>query len=178
MQIELIKIKRTDSRLLENMKVHYSQPKGFVGRNICYAVMCDSKYYGGIVGGSSCLHLPGRDEFFGGRDLNRIINNLFYHVEGPYPVRNFTIKVIDLFKNMVRKDWIEKYGDDPLGIETLVELPRTGEIYKRAGFIEVGMTHGYTCKRTSGQGGDNWTGKRVWDTKNLRPKRVFCYKYE
>ena len=55
-------------------------------------------------------------------------------------------------------------------------MPRTGECYKRAGWTEIGITKGYTCKRIKGQGTDNWTGKRVWDTKNLRPKRVFAYK--
>ena len=60
-----------------------------------------------------------------------------------------------------------------LGWETLVELPRTGTLYACDGWAEVGMTKGYTCKRVAGKGTDAWTGKRVWDTKNLRPKRVF-----
>jgi hypothetical protein len=44
------------------------------------------------------------------------------------------------------------------------------------GWEEVGITVGYTCKRVSGKGRhrtDSWTGQRVWDTKNKRPKRVF-----
>lgn len=53
-------IKRTDPRILANMSIHYSQPKGFVGRNICYAVLYNSIYYGSIVGGSATKHLPGR----------------------------------------------------------------------------------------------------------------------
>lgn len=56
-------IKRTDKRLLANMAIHYSKPNGFVGRNICYAVMYKGIYYGGIVGGSATLHLAGRNEF-------------------------------------------------------------------------------------------------------------------
>jgi len=54
-------VKRTDARILENMKNHYSQPKGFVGRNICYAILWNNKYYGSIVGGSATLHLPNRE---------------------------------------------------------------------------------------------------------------------
>ena len=46
------------------MAVHYSEPGGFVGRNICYAIMHEGVYYGAIVGGSATLHLVGRDEFF------------------------------------------------------------------------------------------------------------------
>lgn len=44
--IELEPIKRTDPRILDNMAIHYSAPKGFVGRNICYAVI-----WGGSVTG-------------------------------------------------------------------------------------------------------------------------------
>lgn len=49
--IVLEKIKRTNPRILANMKVHYSQPKGFVGRNICYGVFYEGIHYGSIVGG-------------------------------------------------------------------------------------------------------------------------------
>ena len=182
MSIALQPIKRTDPRILGNMAVHYSQPRGFVGRNICYAVLWGDTYHGAIVGGSATLHLPGRNEFFGltnttSKDLNRIINNIFYHVEkvnGEYPVRWFTAKALAAFRAQIQIDWKAKYGDDILGFETLVELPRTGECYKRDGWELVGQTKGYTCKRTAGKGTDNWSGKRVWDTENLRPKHVFC----
>lgn len=185
MAIQLTIIKRTDLRLLSNMATHYSQPKGFVGRNICYTVMFDAKCYGTIVGGSATLHLAGRDEFFGLTTINKqsslrtIVNNIFYHVEkidGRYPIRNFVSTTLSLFRFAIRNDWAEKYGDCVIGFESLVELPRTGTAYLRDGWTEVGVTKGYTCKRIGGQGTDSWSGQRVWDTKNLRPKRVFVRK--
>jgi hypothetical protein len=180
-------IKRTDPRILDNMAVHYSQPKGFVGRNICYAIVFNNVYYGAIVGGSSTLHLPGRDEFFGfdiadkREKLKQIVNNIFYHVEkvnGEYPVRNFVPLIIKTFRKQIGRDWTLKYSDPVIGFESLVELPRTGEAYRRDGWTEVGQTVGFTCKRVAGQGTDSWTGQRVWDTEHLRPKRVFCIKNE
>lgn len=180
--IRLETIKRTDPRILADMAIHYSQPKGFVGRNICYAVMIGDTYYGAIVGGSSTLHLVGRDEYFGltketkKKTLRQIINNIFYHIErknGIYPVRNMVPTVLRLFREKIVMDWKMKYGDAVIGFESLIELPRTGEAYKRDGWTEVGITKGQTCKRIAGHGTDSWTGKRVWDTKNLRPKRVF-----
>lgn len=180
--LRLETIKRTDPRILVDMTGHYSKPKGFVGRNICYAIMFGDIYYGAIVGGSATLHLIGRDEFFGlskqtkKESLNRIVNNIFYHIEkkdDKYPVRNMVSKVLKIFRERIQIDWLSKYGDFVIGFESLVELPRTGEAYKRDGWIEVGITKGQTCKRTAGKGTDSWTGKRVWDTKNLRPKRVF-----
>lgn len=177
--IELAVIKRTDPRLLANMKDHYSSPKGFVGRNICYAVMVSDVYYGAIVGGSTPKHLPGRGEI---RSLNMIVNNLFFHVKGPYPFRNFTQKVLAAYRKRIELDWFLKYGDFVDSHETLVEIPRegdhprTGECYRRDGWEKVAETQGYSCKRTGGKGTDSWTGKRVWETENLRPKWVFIRK--
>lgn len=181
----LKRIKRTDPRILADMAVHYSAPGGFVGRNICYAIIHDGTYYGAIVGGSSTLHLVGRDEFFGiekavkKQMLRRIVNNIFFHIEkrgDRYPIRNMVPKVMRLFRERIVYDWREKYGDPVIGFESLIELPRTGKTYERDGWTEVGITVGYTCKRVSGKGKhrtDSWTGQRVWDTKNKRPKRVF-----
>lgn len=176
-------IKRTDSRILSNMAIHYSQPKGFVGRNICYAVLWDGVYYGSIVGGSATLHLPNRNEYFGidKSKLNNLINNIFFHVEkqnGDYPCRWFTVKVLKEFRTRCAEDWQKKYGDAVIGFESLVELPRTGECYKKDEWTLIGQTVGYTCKRVAGEGTDDWSGKRVWDTKNLRPKLVFVKKHE
>lgn len=183
--LSLVSIKRTDPRILLDMATHYSHPRGFVGRNICYAIMFEDVYYGAIVGGSATLHLVGRDQFFDFTEetkkvkLNQVINNIFYHIEkkgGKYPIRNIVSLVLAIFRERVAADWVMKYGDSVIGFESLIELPRTGESYKRDGWIEVGITKGQTCKRMAGKGTDSWTGKRVWDTKNLRPKRVFVRK--
>lgn len=177
MTLRLERIKNSDKRLRRDMSVHYSQPGGFVGRNLCYAVIYDNKYYGAIVAGSTPMHLLGRDIFcsiYGIQPtLNQIINNLFYHVEGPYPIRNFTIKVLQLYRTVSELDWFMRYGDRPLMHESLVELPRSGEIYKRDGWYNFGTTKGFTCKRIGGKGTDSYGGQRVWDRENLRPKLVF-----
>lgn len=166
------------------MSIHYSQPKGFVGRSICYAIKCDGYCYGHIVGGSSTLHLPGRNEFFGmdKTSLNNVVNNVFYHVtkiNGKYPIRNFTTKILLEFEKEIQQEWYYKYRNLVIGLESLVELPRTGECYIKAGWELVGQTVGYTCKRTSdklGIGSDSWHGKRVWNTDSLKPKLVFVKK--
>jgi len=173
MNVVLLPIKRTDSGILSNMVSHYSQPKGFVGRNICYAVMFNNVRYGSIAGGSATRFLPNR-KVIGG--LNNGINNIFFHVEkmgGEYPARWFTAMVLAAYRATIEIDWMLKYGDAPLWHETLVEIPRTGNCYIKDGWTLVGQTKGFTCKRTKGQGTDSWSGKRVWDTKNLRPKHVF-----
>lgn len=178
--LNLITTKRTDQNLLYLMDIHYSKPKGFVGRNICYAIYYDDIYFGHIVGGSATLYLPGRNEFFGidKTALNTVVNNIFFHVlrHEKYPCRNFTSAIVYKYMSQIETDWYEKYADKVLGHETLVELPRTGILYRRAGFIEVGRTKGYTCKRVAGKSTDSYTGKRVWNYKELRPKIVLCRK--
>ena len=172
-EIVLETIKRTDPRIIENMKIHYSKPKGFVGRNICYAVIVSGVFYGTIVGGSATRFLPNRKVI---GTLNNGVNNIFYHVNkvfDKYPCRWFTARVIEKYRTTIERDWFEKYGDLVLWHETLVELPRKGDCYKRDGWTLIGQTKGFTCKRTAGNGTDSWSGKRVWDTKNLRPKHVF-----
>lgn len=180
--MELKIVKRTDPLLLDEMSRHYSSPNGFVGRNICYEITHDGHCYGHIVGGSATRFLPGRNDFLGldaTKRLNHIVNNIFFHIEpkdGKYPLRNFSTQVVKMFEAQIVKDWQAKYGDPVIAIETLVEVPRTGECYRRAGWTHVGVTKGYTCKRVAGKGTDNWTGKRVWDTQNLRPKNVLIKK--
>jgi hypothetical protein len=181
--IDLEVTKRTDPRLLDRMQNHYSKPKGFVGRNICYAIYHKGIYYGHIVAGSATRFLAGRNEFLGIEigDINHVINNIFFNVSpvnGKYPIRNFTSAVVKSFCERASMDWVQKYNDQVVGFETLVEKPRTGELYIKAGWEKVGETVGYTCKRVSGRGTDNWTGKRVWNTDkdSLRPKNVLCLK--
>lgn len=179
--IQLVQVPKTNYQLQQMMKVHYSQPKGFVGRSICYLVSFNEVIYGGIVGGSATLHLPGRNEFLSvdKTRLSGVVNNIFYHVQkmdGTYPTRNFTVKVLEKWRQRITTDWTRKYGDIVTGFESLVELPRTGEVYMREGWTLVGQTTGYTCKRTAGTGTDSWSGKRVWNTTDLRPKHVFCRK--
>jgi hypothetical protein len=181
MKIELELTKRTDSRLLYLMSIHYSQPEGFVGRNRPFAIYYGGVYYGHIVGGSASLHLTGRDGYLGvtKNDLRGVINNIFFSVHkinDSYPIRNFTSKVVSLWRERALQDWEQYYGDKVIGFETLVELPRTGELYRRDGWEFVGQTKGQTCKRIAGKGTDSWSGKRVWDVINLRPKLVFCIK--
>jgi hypothetical protein len=170
-------VRNSEEGLREAMRVHYSQPKGFVGRNICYAVYWDSVRYGFTVGGSTPKWLKRLDSMKL-LPLNSIVNNIFFHVApvgGRYPVRNFVPMVISEWRKQIAGDWQKKYGDVVDGFETLVELPRLGTCYLRDGWVEVGITKGQTCKRIAGQGTDSWSGKRVWDTKNLRPKRVFAF---
>lgn len=171
--LHLVPVRNSDDEVSRNMEIHYSQPKGFVGRNIVYSIVFGNTCYGTIAGGSATAFLPNR-EVIG--TLNNGVNNIFFHIEkqnGKYPMRNFVMTVLKLYRETIEQDWKTKYGDEVFWHETLVEPPRTGECYIRDGWTNIGTTKGFTCKRGAGNGSDSWSGKRIWDTKNLRPKLVF-----
>jgi hypothetical protein len=176
--IELKIVNGFSSALRRAMQRHYSHPGGFVGRRIVYEVWCNNRRWGWITSQSATKNLPGRDRFLkrrASRILNRIINNGFFHLDrdlsGNYPIRNFVPAVIGEWELTSPKDWIAKYGDQPVAFETLVELPRTGECYRRAGWRRVGRTKGMTCRRVAGRSTDGWSGRRIWT--RGRPKLVF-----
>lgn len=167
------KINKGDQILQRMMQEHYSQPKGFVGRQLFYHIFYEDRFYGCIAFGSATLHLPGRNKY---PNLNNGMNNIFYHIQklnNKYPCRNFTTKALLAAEPIAINDWCNYYRNEVYWLESLVELPRTGDLYKKAGYINVGITKGYTCKRIAGKGTDSWGGQRVWDRINLRPKLVF-----
>ena len=175
--MKLERILKSDRYLQYLMSIHYSNPKGFVGRQLHYKITYGDQIYGCICAGSASRYLPGRNEFLGVclEAIQKIINNTFFHLRGPpYPERNFASKVIREFREVSAADWQKEYGDKVLGFESLVEIPRTGECYKRDGWSLVGCTSGFTCKRESGLGTDSYSGKRVWGIGER--KLVFCYK--
>lgn len=160
------------------MSIHYSHPKGFVGRQLIYKIYDEYNFLGVIVGGSATLHLPGRDEFFGNDYcINGIINNNFFHLIDNHGDKNLGTKVLSIWRKKVVVDWEDKYKDKVIGFESLVELPRKGSMYKADNWTLVGQTKGFTCRRVPGTETGIFTGgKRVWNTDldQLKPKLVFC----
>ncbi len=164
------------------MRNHYSRPMGFVGRQIIYKVMYNDTVFGAIAGSSATLHLPNRISFlaengFENVPLTNIVNNSFFHVEGPYPERNFVKKTLKLFRKRISFDWVVTYHSAVIMFETLVEPPRLGTCYLRDTWTNGGMTRGKTCKRIGNLGSkwkETYSGQRVWDTSGeLKPKHVF-----
>ena len=110
MGIVLTPSSKGDSDVKYLMSIHYSKPKGFVGRQIVYKIHYDDTFCGAIVGGSATKHLPGRNEFFDDKfNLNAIVNNTFFHLLPGLPL-NTGSKVLRLFRNNIIKDWELRIG--------------------------------------------------------------------
>lgn len=170
--------KKSDVDVQYLMSIHYSHPKGFVGRQLIYKIYDDDTLLGVIVGGSATLHLPNRNEFFGDKySINKIINNNFFHLIESHTYKNLGTKVLSMWRKQVVKDWEYKYKDKVIGFESLVELPRSGALYKADNWTLVGQTKGFTCRRIGGNSeSEKFSGIRVWNTNKdeLKPKLVFC----
>ena len=91
-------------------------------------------------------------------------------------MRNFTTKVLQTWRDKISEDWKLKYSNSVIGFESLIEPPRTADLYKKDKWTYLGRTKGYTCKRVSGKETGKYSGKRIWDYNNLRPKLVYARK--
>jgi len=175
--IRIEPVAKNDPELHRLMAVHYTHPKGFVGRQLFFHITWAGTLYGCIAFGSATRYLPGRPTSVA--DLTHGLNNIFYHIEkqdGRYPCRNFTTRALLLAEPLAIAAYETRYHDAVWWLESLVELPRTGDLYRKAGYREVGITKGYTCRRVGGNVlTEVFDGRRVWnmDPNSLRPKRVF-----
>jgi len=173
MRIELETVKQNNPTARFYIDRHYTSPRNFIGKNLTYLIKVDNAVCGVIVGGSTSFTLTGRNEFFGSDcDIQSIINNRLFRLESD--IKNLGTQVLKVWRNKVVVDWKEKYGDNPIGFETLVRPPLTGSVYKADNWELVGMTKGFTAKT-------NWTKKtRIWiptDKRLVFMKRVKLPKF-
>ena len=119
----------------------------YVGRQCNYSIWCQGHEIGFTGIGSAIMAMKGRDTFIGWtkqqrmHNLTKIANNWRYTLIDNLP-KNTGSKVISMVINQARIDWKKKYGDELVLLETLVEAPRTGIVYRASGWIEVGETLG------------------------------------
>lgn len=156
MRIDLERVKQTDAHAQEYITNHYTNPRGFIGKVTTHLIVVDSKVCGVIVGGSTSMHLHGRQDYFGDCDIQSIINNRLFRLEQNTP--NLGTQVLKLWRQTVVQNWKDTYNTIPIGFETLVLPPRTGAVYKADNWDYVGMTKGWSARCPNG----HKNGVRVW----------------
>ncbi len=170
----LIKVPKGNKIFATLYLTHYPQSKGIVGRSLNYIIVYKNKIVGIIGACSPPYSVKAIDEFFGinknnrNQKLKQILNNEIFRLI--YHEKNLGTKVLKIFREVIKKDYKEKYKDDLIGLITFVEPPLTGTVYKADNWIYLGMTKGYGTLRR---------GKRWFDRKWIRktPKHIFAYKY-
>lgn len=147
---------------------HYVGSKGTVGRQIHYIIYYKQKAVGAISAGSAMFAHKKRDKLLEitkeeqKSGIRHIVNNTMFRLTRPKENPPLATDVLKIWKQQVKKDWFDDYGDFVRAFETLVEPPRWGGIYKLDGWRKVGVTAGLGARRPEGHGtaGKASTGKR------------------
>ena len=125
---------------------------------------------GGVQLSSPAWTMAARDRWVGWTDaqrrvhLQQVVQNSRFLILPWVAVRYLASHVLAQMARVVRVDWAEVYGVDPVLLETLVDERRfAGTCYRAAGWIALGTTQ----------------GRGRMDRENRRrgraPKRIFVY---
>lgn len=128
----------------------YKPTATVVGRQINWLILSNEECVGAIGLGSPLVTLPKclysfiRPEIeHGGHalrafNMNSIAVNWRFTLKGHQP--NVGSKALALLVKVGSRRWYEKYGDELALIYSLVERPRSGAVYKAAGWQLLGVT--------------------------------------
>jgi hypothetical protein len=153
--IELIQVGSVDSRASREWnqmmsRHHYLGPGPLCGAQIRYLIYSDSYgYVGGMAFSSAAWRLESRDNWIGWseaarrQNLGRVVANSRFLIVPYVKAPDLASHVLGLAMRRLRQDWRERYGEDPILVETFVEKQRyRGTCYRAANWVEVGETKG------------------------------------
>ena len=129
---------------------HYLGSGPLCGAQIRYLIHSSHLgYLGAVAFSSAAWALKERDEFIGWteaarrRNLAQVVCNSRFLIVPTVEVKNLASYVLGQCARRVGKDWKERYGIEPVLIETFVDPRRfSGTIYRAANWIHVGETSG------------------------------------
>ena len=106
-------------------------------------------YVGALAFSSAAWSLEARDQWIGWsesarrQNLPRVIANSRFLIVPSVKAANLASHVLGLALRRIRSDWMGRYGEDPLLVETFVEKQRyRGTCYQAGNWITVGETKG------------------------------------
>ena len=127
----------------------HAVPFGAHLRYLAYASKPERTVVGCLQFSSPAWKMAVRDRWIGWdeatrkRNLQRIVNNSRFLLLPWVRVRNLASTVLSLGARAVEQDWPERYGIEPLLLETLVDRSRYGGgCYRAANWVELGVTAG------------------------------------
>jgi len=106
-------------------------------------------YVGGFAFSAAAWRLAPREQWIGWDDaarrqnLNRVVNNSRFLIVPHVQVKNLASHVLALVTKRLAHDWPERYGLEPVLVETFVKHGRfTGASYRASNWIHLGLTQG------------------------------------
>ena len=153
--VELIRIDSAESR---NSQVwndlmrrhHYLGAGPLCGAQIRYLIRNEKHgWLGGLAFSAAAWRVTARDAWIGwGRqareqNVNQIVGNSRFLILPHVGVPHLASHVLGLALQQLRPDWRQRYGYEPLMVETFIEAERfQGTCYRAANFVELGKTQG------------------------------------
>ena len=140
-------------------RYHYLGYAAMSGSQIRYNVFAGEQLVACISFGACAWKLKDRERFIGWseeqrqRNLQLVINNARFLVLPWIESKGLASKILSLAARQLPKDWKQRYGFEPVLLETFVEYEcHKGTCYKAANWVNVGRTTGRGKKSTSHKG--------------------------
>jgi hypothetical protein len=137
-------------------RYHYLGYAAMSGSQIRYNVFAGEQLVACISFCACAWKLKDRERFIGWneeqrhKNLQLVINNARFLVLPWIESKGLASKILSLAARQLPKDWKQRYGFEPVLLETFVEYERhKGTCYKAANWVNVGRTTGRGKKSTS-----------------------------
>lgn len=157
-QLHIVQGQKAESRRWNEYmaRYHYLGYTPLSGHQMRYNVYAGEHLVALIGFGASAWKLAARERFIGWnteqrrRNLPLIVNNTRFLILPWVQVKGLASKILGLAARRLPADWQQRYGYQPVLLETFVESPRhAGTCYKAANWQWVGRTTGRGKKSTS-----------------------------
>jgi hypothetical protein len=133
-------------------RYHYlghAVPYGAHLRYLVFGSRPSSQVLGCVQFSSAAWRMQARDRWIGwddatrSRNLVRVVSNSRFLILPWVRVRNLASVILSRAAKRLGADWHERYGVEPLLVETLVDARRfTGGCYRASSWLELGQTTG------------------------------------
>jgi hypothetical protein len=130
-------------------RYHYLKYKPLPGAQMRYLLFHRSYLLAALGFSAAAWKVAPRDQFIGWddgqrrRNLHRIVNNSRFLILPWVTVQNLASSILAAAAKRLGNDWTERYGYDPILLETFVDRDRfRGTCYRAANWLRVGETTG------------------------------------
>jgi hypothetical protein len=136
-------------------RYHYLGYTPMSGSQMRYCVYSGEQLVALLSFGASAWKLGERERFIGWsepqrqKNLQLVVNNARFLILPWIQCKGLASKILALAARQLPRDWQQRYGYQPVLLETFVETPRhRGTCYKAANWILIGQTVGRGKKST------------------------------
>jgi len=166
--LQIVSGQKAESRLWNEYiaRYHYLGYTPLSGNQMRYNIYTGDRLVALLGFGASAWKLADRERFIGWdnaareRNLQRVVNNTRFLILPWVQVKGLASKILGLAARQLPVDWKQRYGYQPVLLETFVESPRhAGTCYKAANWQCIG--------RTAGRGKKSATHRQHLPTKDI-----------